>query len=144
VNADAADAVAGVLYEAIGRHCTVETLIAWQLGLADLPDHTLAGGASLAEHVAVLLARSATEFVTLAEFRAAYLARLPRSPSPNRSDLPELECVTGDRPASSAGWLARCREQLDRARGPLASGLKQVVTVPRADEPYFDDPEPEP
>jgi hypothetical protein len=36
-------------------------------------------------------------------------------------------------------WATKCREQLDKAKGPLATGLKPIVTVPRADQAYFAD-----
>jgi hypothetical protein len=40
---------------------------------------------------------------------------------------------------TTAFWQAKCRQQFENARGPLAAGLRRTVTVPRADERYFAD-----
>jgi hypothetical protein len=149
-----------MLYIGAGRTCSAAILSVWEAGCADLRDYWMADGTHLGEFTALELIRQSGKFHTLADFRGAYMARLPRPPGQNRSDLPELQPASHDRAASAesmARWVAICREQLAPANGPLASGLSRIVTVPRADQNYFadrhepdpverwygDDPEPE-
>jgi hypothetical protein len=113
VNPGSADGVAGILLEAINQHATEAKLRVWEAALADLPEITMIDGTNLAEAVAVDLVRHTPRFVTIAEFRGAYLARLPRTATPNRSDLPQLEeAVVEADPRTAKEWLAHIRAQL--------------------------------
>jgi hypothetical protein len=113
VNPGTADGVAGILLEAINQHATEAKLRVWEAALSDLPEITMIDGSLLAEAVAVDLVRHTARFVTIAEFRGAYLAQLPKTATPNRSDLPELEESTAEAdPQTAKEWIARIRAQL--------------------------------
>jgi hypothetical protein len=151
VNPGTADGVAGVLMEGAGRHATSSTLAIWEAALADLPEVTGLDGTPLAESVALDLVRHSTRFVSIAEFRGAYLARLPRTATPNRSDLPELEEAEQDAdPKTAAEWMAHIRAQLAALKakstaaglGPQRQPFPEPPPLPRFDQSYFE-PEPE-
>jgi hypothetical protein len=113
VNPGSADGVAGILLEAINQYATEAKLRVWEAALADLPEITMIDGTNLAEAVAVDLVRHTPRFVTIAEFRGAYLARLPKTATPNRSDLPQLEESRHEAdPRTAKEWVAHIRAQL--------------------------------
>jgi hypothetical protein len=131
-----------MLYIGAGRTCSAAILSVWEAGCADLRDHWMPDGTHLADFTALDLIRQSGKLHSVADFRGAYMARLPRPPGQNRSDLRELEVAVNDRPASretTRFWASKCRQQLEQSRGPLAHGLRQMVSMPRADEPYFAD-----
>jgi hypothetical protein len=137
VNPGTADAVCGILLEGAGRHATADILNIWNAALADLPEITMIDGTNMAEAVAIDLVRHSPRFVTIAEFRGAYLARLPATATPNRSDLPELEEGGPEAsPETAKEWIAKIRAQLaamevkSRSQG-LGRGQPPIVADPR-------------
>jgi hypothetical protein len=114
-------------------------------GVADVWLHIfedLADGPDVLE-VTRRVVRSA-QYVTAGEVHRAIVAERKRQASRRALPAPDDDGPVAS-PETVAFWRAECRRQLHAARGPLACSLAPLVTIPRADEPYFADhhgPEP--
>ena len=88
--------------------------------------------------VAVALVAHSTKPLVPADFNRALvdLRRRHRLCEDERA-LPSGERIAS--PETVAFWRAKCRQQLEHATGPLARTLRPIVSVPRADKPYFAD-----